>query len=114
MNAVATTAKAPKVTDRSREERRLGWMLSAPAVIAMLLVTAYPICYAIGLSLQNLDLRFPDDTSWAGLTNYKSGVPRLSQLRNRPIDQGRFARAFATFERNKFAASRHFRWNRRG
>ncbi|OLE35041.1 MAG: ABC transporter permease [Actinobacteria bacterium 13_1_20CM_3_68_9] len=47
-------------------------MLSAPAVIAMLLVTAYPICYAIGLSLQNLDLRFPDDTSWAGLTNYKT------------------------------------------
>ena len=72
MNAVATTAKAPKVTDRSREERRLGWMLSAPAVIAMLLVTAYPICYAIGLSLQNLDLRFPNDTSWAGLTNYKT------------------------------------------
>jgi len=72
VNAVATTAKAPKVTDRSREERRLGWMLSAPAVIAMLLVTAYPICYAIGLSLQNLDLRFPNDTSWAGLTNYKT------------------------------------------
>jgi multiple sugar transport system permease protein len=72
VNAVASSAKAPKVTDRSREERRLGWMLSAPAVIAMLLVTAYPICYAIGLSLQNLDLRFPNDTSWAGLTNYKT------------------------------------------
>jgi multiple sugar transport system permease protein len=72
VNAVANSAPAPKVTDRSREERRLGWMLSAPAVIAMLLVTAYPICYAIGLSLQNLDLRFPNDTSWAGLTNYKT------------------------------------------
>jgi len=72
VNAVASSGPAPKVTDRSREERRLGWMLSAPAVIAMLLVTAYPICYAIGLSLQNLDLRFPDDTSWAGLTNYKT------------------------------------------
>jgi multiple sugar transport system permease protein len=72
VNAVASGAPAPKVTDRSREERRLGWTLSAPAVIAMLLVTAYPICYAIGLSLQNLDLRFPNDTSWAGLTNYKT------------------------------------------
>ena len=38
----------------------------------MLLVTAYPIGYAIVLSLQNLDLRFPDDTSWAGLTNYQT------------------------------------------
>jgi multiple sugar transport system permease protein len=38
----------------------------------MLLVTAYPIVYAIVLSLQNLDLRFPNDTSWAGLTNYKT------------------------------------------
>src|SRR3954454_1991938 len=47
-------------------------MLCAPAVIAMLLVTAYPIVYAFVLSLQNLDLRFPDDTSWAGLTNYKT------------------------------------------
>ena len=47
-------------------------MLCAPAVIAMLLVTAYPILYAIVLSLQNLDLRFPDETSWAGLTNYKT------------------------------------------
>src|SRR5439155_13060641 len=47
-------------------------MLCAPAVIAMLLVTAYPIFYAIALSLQNLDLRFPDQTSWAWLTNYKT------------------------------------------
>ena len=49
-------------------------MLCAPAVIAMLLVTAYPILYAIVLSLQNLDLRFPDETSLAG----------LSQLQDRP------------------------------
>jgi multiple sugar transport system permease protein len=64
--------RKPAVTERARSERRLGWMLCAPAVIAMLLVTAYPIIYAIVLSLQNLDLRFPNDTSWAGLTNYKT------------------------------------------
>ena len=64
--------RGPAATDRSREERRLGWMLCAPAVVAMLLVTAYPIFYAFALSLQNLDLRFPDQTSWAGLTNYKT------------------------------------------
>src|SRR5918994_6894724 len=59
-----------RVTERSREERRLGWMLCAPAVIAMLLVTAYPIGYAFVLSLQHIDLRFPDQGGWVGLNNY--------------------------------------------
>lgn len=55
-----------------RSERRLAWMLCAPAVVTMIAVTAYPIGYAIYLSLQNYDLRFPDQTSWAGLTNYRT------------------------------------------
>jgi multiple sugar transport system permease protein len=58
------------VTERTRSERRLAWLLCAPAVIAMLAVTAYPIGYAIVLSLQNIDLRFPDEGGWAGLENY--------------------------------------------
>jgi multiple sugar transport system permease protein len=58
------------ITERSRSERRLGWMLCAPAVIAMLLVTAYPIIYAIVLSTQKLDLRFPDEGGFIGLSNY--------------------------------------------
>jgi multiple sugar transport system permease protein len=58
------------VSDRTKSERKLGWMLSAPAVIMMLLVTAYPIVYAIVLSLQELDLRFPEDRGFAGLDNY--------------------------------------------
>jgi multiple sugar transport system permease protein len=60
------------LSDRSREERRLGWLLCAPAVIAMLLVTAYPIGYAIVLSVQHVDLRFPDQGGWVGLNNYKA------------------------------------------
>jgi multiple sugar transport system permease protein len=38
----------------------------------MLLVTAYPIGYAIVLSLRNVDLRFPDEGGWAGLDNYQT------------------------------------------
>ena len=38
----------------------------------MLLVTAYPIGYAIVLSLQHLDLRFPDEGGFAGLANYET------------------------------------------
>ena len=45
-------------------------MLCAPAVIAMLLVTGYPIGYAVYLSLQKFDLRFPDDKEFVGLSNY--------------------------------------------
>jgi multiple sugar transport system permease protein len=61
-------AAAP--TARAKEERKLAWMLCAPAVIVMLLVTAYPIGYAIVLSLQKYDLRFPDDKEFVGLANY--------------------------------------------
>jgi multiple sugar transport system permease protein len=45
-------------------------MLCAPAVIVMLAVTAYPILYAFVLSLQKLDLRFPEQTEFIGLSNY--------------------------------------------
>jgi multiple sugar transport system permease protein len=74
----AATATAPAqtgrpgkgVTDRSRSEHRTGWLLCAPAVIVMLLVTGYPIVYAFILSLQKFDLRFPGEKSFVGLDNY--------------------------------------------
>src|SRR6476646_1427366 len=55
---------------RTRSEHRLAWLLCAPAVIAMLAVTAYPIVYAIALSVQQIDLRFPDEGGFVGLDNY--------------------------------------------
>ncbi len=57
-------------SDRSRAERKLGWMLCAPAVIVMVAVTAYPIVYSIYLSLLRADLRFPDERKFIGLANY--------------------------------------------
>jgi multiple sugar transport system permease protein len=67
----ATTAgKKPAISERTRSERRLGWLLCAPAVIAMLAVTAYPIIYAVILSLQQVDLRFPEEGGFIGLENY--------------------------------------------
>ena len=68
----ATANRKPALSERSRAERRLGWMLCAPAVIAMLAVTAYPIIYAIVLSLQKVDLRVPDESGFVGLDNYTS------------------------------------------
>jgi multiple sugar transport system permease protein len=60
------------VNGRQRSERRLGWLLCAPAVTALLLVTAYPILYAVWLSLFRYDLRFPDESVFVGLDNYLS------------------------------------------
>ncbi len=71
MAAEAGTAPAP-TSERTRSERRLAWLLCAPAVIAMLAVTAYPIGYAIVLSVQQIDLRFPDEGGFVGLDNYAS------------------------------------------
>ena len=66
-----TLARKPqRLTERARAERKLGWMLCAPAVVAMLLVTAYPIGYAVVLSLREVDLRFPGEGGFAGLDNY--------------------------------------------
>jgi multiple sugar transport system permease protein len=69
----AAPAKKRKVlSEGARAERRLGWMLCAPAVIIMIAVTAYPIGYSIYLSLQRYDLRFPDQAKFIGLENYVS------------------------------------------
>ncbi|MBA3329224.1 MAG: sugar ABC transporter permease, partial [Solirubrobacterales bacterium] len=62
--------KGPARSDKTVAERRLGLMLCAPAVIAMLLVTAYPIGYALVLSVQDIDLRFPEEGGFVGLDNY--------------------------------------------
>ena len=66
----ATADRKPALSERTRSERRLGWLLCAPAVIAMLAVTAYPILYAINLSLRDVDLRFPEDDAFVGFDNY--------------------------------------------
>jgi multiple sugar transport system permease protein len=72
---VSTTEQAPKrgkpqLSEGARAERRLGWMLCAPAVIVMVGVTAYPVVYAIYLSLQRYNLEFPQDKAFIGLSNY--------------------------------------------
>src|ERR1700729_2783754 len=60
----------PKLSEGARAERRLGWMLCAPAVIVMVAVTAYPIGYAIYISLQRYILSAPQLRKIVGLSNY--------------------------------------------
>lgn len=53
-----------------RAQRRLAMWLCAPAVVLMACVSLYPIAYAVFVSLQRSDLRFPDDARFVGLANY--------------------------------------------
>ncbi|HEX7738160.1 MAG TPA: sugar ABC transporter permease [Marmoricola sp.] len=68
MSAVATPAM--RASDRAIAENRLGLKLVAPAVIVMVLVTAYPMIEALYLSLFKYRLTVPDDKSFTGLGNY--------------------------------------------
>jgi len=75
--AAATTARPrhgrrrrKELSEGAKAERRLGWLLCAPAVIVMIAVTAYPIGYAVYLSLERYDLRFPDAAKFVGFDNY--------------------------------------------
>jgi multiple sugar transport system permease protein len=65
-------ASAPHgtISDRSRAERKLGWLLAGPAFVVMLLVTAYPILQAVYYSLFSYRLTDPDNRSFNGLSNY--------------------------------------------
>jgi multiple sugar transport system permease protein len=79
MAVAATQASKPAapaahtgLTDRAKQERKLAWMLCAPAVAVMLLVAGFPILYAFWLSLRRADLRFPNAGEFVGLSNYST------------------------------------------
>src|ERR1700742_2289140 len=59
-----------QLSEGAKAERRLGFMLIAPAVIVMVAVTAYPIIYAIWLSLEKYNLELPQQKKFVGFANY--------------------------------------------
>jgi multiple sugar transport system permease protein len=69
--AEARPAKGKRqLSEGARAERRLGWSLCAPAVVVMIAVTAYPVGYAIYLSLERYNLELPNAVKFVGLSNY--------------------------------------------
>ncbi|TKJ18182.1 sugar ABC transporter permease [Blastococcus sp. CCUG 61487] len=58
------------LSDKSKAERRLGWLLAGPAFAVMLAVTAYPIAQAVYDSLFSYRLTNPDERAFTGLSNY--------------------------------------------
>jgi multiple sugar transport system permease protein len=59
-----------QLSEGAKAERRLGWLLCAPAVIVMIGVTGYPIVYAIVLSLERYNLALPQQVKFIGFANY--------------------------------------------
>ncbi|MEV6597675.1 sugar ABC transporter permease [Actinoplanes sp. NPDC051346] len=68
--AAARRSPTVELTDRALHERRLGWLLSAPAFILMLAVTAYPMANAVYLSTFSYRLTDPAGKEFVGLGNY--------------------------------------------
>jgi multiple sugar transport system permease protein len=58
------------LSDKSKAERKLGWLLAGPAFFVMLAVTAYPILQAVYYSLFSYRLTDPENRSFNGVENY--------------------------------------------
>jgi multiple sugar transport system permease protein len=69
-SAQARHRRRPPLSEGARAERRLGLWLCAPAVVVMLAVTAYPVVYAVWLSLQRYNLELPNAVKFVGFSNY--------------------------------------------
>src|SRR5215216_5364314 len=62
--------KGRKQKSYGSEERRLATLLLSPAMAVIVLVAAYPIGYAVWLSLTEYSLRTPGKWRFAGFDNY--------------------------------------------
>jgi multiple sugar transport system permease protein len=76
---MATTAEATFVKPRKRRrsglsERRLAAAMVSPSLIVILIVAAYPIAYAIWLSLHQYSVIHPGLSRWVGVDNYKDAL----------------------------------------
>jgi multiple sugar transport system permease protein len=67
---VKAEPRKKQLSEGKRQERKLGWLLCAPAALVMVAVTAYPILYSFWLSLQRYDLKFPDQREFVWFENY--------------------------------------------
>lgn len=74
VTAPAPTGGKAAISDRSKAENRLGQKLIAPAIILMLLVTAFPMLRAIYLSVFDYSLTAPDDREFVGVSNYLTAL----------------------------------------
>lgn len=76
MEGRAESLSLPRQRRRSvfREERRLGAGMLTPSLAVIALVAAYPICYAVWLSLNEYSVITPGLSRFVGLDNYREAL----------------------------------------
>ena len=74
VNHRADRSRRPEISDRARAETRLGQRLVAPAVILMMIVTAFPMLRALYLSTFDYALTAPKDRAFIGVRNYVTAL----------------------------------------
>src|SRR5919202_4361453 len=75
MEAATVTTGAPaRRRSRGLSEKRLAFFMVSPSMALIALVAAYPIIYAIWLSLHEYSVRVAGLSRWAGLRNYSTAL----------------------------------------
>src|SRR5919198_4018510 len=70
MEAASIRAGTPQRRRRGLSERRLAVLMVSPSMVLIALVAAYPIGYAIWLSLHEYSVIHPGLSRWVGADNY--------------------------------------------
>src|SRR5918911_58509 len=70
--ATATAGQATRRRSGGLSERRLAALMVSPSMLVMLLVAAWPIAYAIWLSLHDYSVIHPGLSRWAGSTGLRN------------------------------------------
>ena len=74
MEAASVPAAPRKARSRGISERRLAALMVSPSLILIAIVAAYPIGYAVWLSLHEYSVRVAGLSRWAGLKNYSTAL----------------------------------------
>src|SRR3954449_13326817 len=75
MEAASIQAPTPqRRRSRGLSERRLAFAMVSPSMVLIALVAAYPIIYAVWLSLHEYSVRAAGLPRWAGLGNDQPGL----------------------------------------
>jgi multiple sugar transport system permease protein len=72
--ATITTGAPQKRRSRGLSEKQLAFWMVSPSMLLIALVAAYPILYAIWLSLHEYSVRVAGLSRWVGLGNYQSAL----------------------------------------
>src|SRR3954463_12499778 len=72
--AAVGAGQSKRRRSRGIPERRLAALMVSPSMILIAVVAAYPIGYAVWLSLHEYSVRVAGLSRWAGLRNYTTAL----------------------------------------